>query len=468
MTMPKIRHSRKSRLVPEPPSRPLGPFRYLKQIRDDQIAVFSRDDFVNDIGITKLLGQHFFLLNSPDYIKYVLLTNSENYPKSRLNRQLLRPVLGDGLLTSGGEFWRRQRRIAAPAFHHRRLSALAGTITQCAEEMIERWRSADDRRGAPDISVEMTALAMQIVTRTLFSRDIVGSVHELGKAISVIVKSLGKPSIIDLVGLPEWLPRRRDSKTVEAIAAVERTIYDIIAERRANPSETRDLLSMLLEARDEETGEGMTDRQLRDEAMTLFAAGHETTGTALTWTWYLLSQHPEVERRLHEELRIVLGGRTPSFGDLEALTFTRMVFEEAMRLFPPVIAFNREALSDDVIDGQKIPAGAMVKISPYVTHRNPKLWPNPSRFDPDRFMPDRARVRYRYSYLPFGGGPRICIGNSFAMMEAQLILATVAQAFRLQLLPGHPVEAKGQATLRPRWGLLMTLQPRDERRQRHC
>jgi cytochrome P450 len=217
---------------------------------------------------------------------------------------------------------------------------------------------------------------------------------------------------------------------------------------------------MLLAARDETTGDGMSDRQLRDEVVTIFAAGHETTAVAMSWTWYLLSRHPRCEARLHQELDQVLAGRSPRFADLEHLPYTRMVFEEALRLYPPAFSLTRVAAADDRIGPHRIPKGAMVTLSPWVTHRDPRLWPDPERFDPERFLPEAVRQRHKFAYFPFGGGPRVCIGNSFALMEGRLILATLAQRYRLRLEPGHPVEPQGRITLRPRHGMRMTIEER--------
>ena len=254
----------------------------------------------------------------------------------------------------------------------------------------------------------MMALTMEIVAEALFSSDIADSIDELGRAVTTVIASLGTPNPLDILGFPEWLPRWRSLRTRSALARLDRTIYDLIATRRATPGDSGDLLSLLLAARDEETGEGMTDTQLRDEVLTFFAAGHETTALALTWTLYLLSRHPGIERTLHDEVDRVLGEGETTFADVEALSYTRMVVEEAMRLFPPAYALSRTALADDEVGGHRIRAGSsVVTISPYVTHRNPRLWKDPLRFDPERFAPDRSRERRRFAYLPFGGGPRI-------------------------------------------------------------
>ena len=301
---------------------------------------------------------------------------------------------------------------------------------------------------------------MEIAAEALFSRDIADSTNELGEALTTVIASVGKPNSIDILGLPNWFPRWPGHRARSALARLDRTIYDIIATRRTTEGLSVDLLSLLLSARDEETDEGMTDAQLRDEVMTLFLAGHETTAVALTWTLYLLSRHPGVERTLHDKVDRVLGEGELTFADVQALSYTRMVIEEAMRLFPPAFTISRLALADDEVGGHPIRAGSLVSISPYLTHRNPRLWKDPLRFDPERFAPDRVKKRHRFAFLPFGGGPRVCVGAGFAMAEACLVLATIAHAYRLRVVPGHRVEAYGRLTLRPRYGLRMSLERR--------
>ncbi len=447
-------------VVPEPPDKPLGLVRFLRTVRDNRIAVFGANAFNSDLVEARFLFQRFVILNHPDYIKHVLVDNHTNYLKGRLTQKILSPLLGNGLLTSEGDYWRRQRRIVAPAFHHKRIARLSGVIGECGLATVERWRRVAQSGEAIDILPEMMGLTMEIIGKALFSRDLGPSVGELGDAVSVVINDVGRGSVTDFLGLPEWLPRRRSREAKTAVVLLDETIYGIIAARRASGEMRDDLLAMLLEARDEVTGEGMTDHQLRDEIMTLFAAGHETTGVALTWIWYLLSQHPAVEDQLHTELARVLQGRAPDVNDLDNLPYTRMVVEEAMRLFPPAFAISRVAVSDDLIGGHRIRAGTLVTISPYLIHRNPKVWPDPTRFEPERFAPERASGRHRFSYLPFGGGPRICVGNNLAMMEVRILLAVIAQAFRLRLAPGHRIEAQGRVTLRPRYGMRMTIEPR--------
>jgi cytochrome P450 len=267
-------------------------------------------------------------------------------------------------------------------------------------------------------------------------------------------------SLLDLFGLPRWLPRFQPKDFRRVIAEFDALVSRIIAARRADAVDHSDLLGMLLAARDGETGEGLSDKQLRDEVLTIFVAGHETTANALSWLWYLLARHPDAEARLHDEVDRVLGRRMPGFADLAELKWTRMVIDETMRLYPPAHAISRTAIGEDRIGGVRIPPGASISISMYVTHRNPHLWTEPERFDPARFAPAAAAQRHRFAYLPFGGGPRICIGNGFAIAEAQVIVAAIAQRYRLRLAPDQVVEPIGLVTLRPKSGVWVTLEPR--------
>jgi len=443
--------------APEPSSERLGLIAFMRRLRENGIAIYPAAGFDRPISSRKVGLQRFFLLNEPDYIQHVLVRRHENYPKGRLNRRLLGPVLGDGLLTAEGDAWRRRRRTIAPAFSSRNLASLAPAMAAESERLCRQWQQRPD--GPCDMMHEMMTLTMRIAARTLFSHDVGEAADRLGAAITVLIDSFGRPSVPDLLGLPEWLPLGRNAAARRALSEIDATIFGVIAERRAGASGT-DLLDLLLAARDEDSGAALNDRELRDELVTMFIAGHETTALALTWTWYLLALHPDVEARLLRELDEVLAGRAARHEDLARLGYARMVLEEAMRLYPPAFSISRVALADDRIGDELIPKGAFVNISPWVTHRNPRLWPEPLRFDPDRFAPETVRARHRYAYFPFGGGPRVCIGNSFAIMEGQLALATLAQAFAPRLVPGHPVVPQGRVTLRPQHGLQMTLEPR--------
>ena len=435
-----------------------GLIEFLRRIREDQLSVLNPELFGRNVTYSRLLFLDHFLIIKPEYIEHVLLTNHANYRKSHFLRHLLGPLLGNGLLISEGEFWRRQRRIAAPAFHSRRIADFIATFGSCSEATLARWRTMTQPF---DIAAEMMALTLNITSRTMFSRDVSGDVEVVRRLMDIVVTL--RLGLLDLLGFPEWLPRRQPKAYRRAIAEFEALVSRVLAERRADGIDRGDLLSMLLTARDPETGEGMSDKQLRDEILTIFLAGHETTANALSWCWYLLAQHPEAEARLHDELDRVLGARMPKSADLAELKWTRMVIEEAMRLYPPVHTTARMASGEDRIGGVRVPPGATIAISPYVTHRNPNLWPEPERFNPERFHPAAAAQRHRFAYLPFGGGPRICIGNSFALAEAQVIVAAIAQRYRVRLAPGHKVKPIGLLTLRPKDGIWVRLEPRETR-----
>ena len=432
-----------------------GLIEFLRRVREDQLSILGEDLFGQDIAYSRILFLHSFIINKPEYIEQILLGNQRNYRKSDFLRNILGPLLGEGLLISEGDFWRRQRRIAAPAFHARRIAEFVSAMTECTQARLSGWRS----RNAPfDVANEMYELTLDIVARTMFSTDVSADVALLRRLTDVVVAS--PPSLLDLLGLPRWLPRRQGADYRRAITEFEALVRRLLAERRADGRDRGDLFSMLLAARDPETGEGMSDRQLRDEILTILLAGHETVANALTWTWYLLAQHPDAEARLHDELDRVLGGRPPGFADLADLKWTGMIIDEAMRLYPPAHSIGRTAIGEDHIGGLRVPPGANLTVSIYMTHRNPNLWPDPARFDPMRFTPEAVAARHRFAYLPFGGGPRICIGNSLAIAEAKAILATIAQRYRVRLAPGRPVEPIGLVTLRPKNGVWVTLEAR--------
>ena len=340
-------------VVPEPLAEPAGLIQFLRLLRDNQLSVYTRGSFVDEFGETRLFFHNFVLVNEPDFIEHILVANHQNYVKGQLTRQILQPALGNSLLISEGAFWRRQRRIMAPAFHRQHLAKAAAVMVRRAGQRIGHWRAPCEMGERLDVAHEMMSLTMEIVTEALFSSDIADSIGELGQAVTTLSASLGTPNPFDILGFPEWFPRWRSRRTRSALARLDRTIYDIIAARRATREVSDDLLGLLLSARDEETGEGMTDTQLRDEVITFFAAGHETTALALTWTLYLLSRHPEIERTLHDEVDCVLGDGETTFADVDALPYTRMVIQEAMRLFPPVHALSRAALADDEVGGAR-------------------------------------------------------------------------------------------------------------------
>jgi cytochrome P450 len=405
-----------------------------------------------DISYFRVGFHRMYLLNRPDYAQEILVTYSRNFVKSRV-LQRAKILLGDGLLTSEGEFHLRQRRLVQPAFYKERLENYAGVMVECAGRAQSRWQDGEVR----DIADEMMRLTLAIVGRTLFSKDVESEATAVGQALTDILSTY-EILLLPASGLVRRLPLRGNRKAQKARWYLDRTIFELIRERRSSGKDHGDLLSMLMLAQDEHGDqEGMSDKQVRDEALTLFLAGHETTATALTWTWYLLSQHPEVEQRLQEELQRVLNGRAATFADLPALQYTEMVLAEAIRLYPPAWAIGRMALRPFRIHNYVVPAKSICLLSPYVMHRHPQFYPDPERFDPERFTPEAKQSRPRFAYFPFGAGPRVCIGERFAWMEGVLVLAAIAQKWRMRLVPGHIVEPRPQITLRTRYGLKMSV-----------
>jgi cytochrome P450 len=386
------------------------------------------------------------LVAAPDGVQHVLAENNKNYGKQTRGFKNLRYVLGDGLLTAEGEKWRRQRRIAQPAFHKQRIAGFAETMLRAAQETADRLEA---RRGeSVDVAAEMCRLTLRVVGETLLGHDPSEAADEIGSAVTYLLH-MANERTKRLVNLPPILPTSENRRFRKALATLDAVVLGMIRERRTNPGDRGDLLSMLMESRDVETGETMDDRQLRDEVMTIFLAGHETTAVALTFTLLCLARSPAHQRELREEL----GTTRPGLDDLPRLRFNRMVLQEAMRLYPPAWIISRSATGPDEIGGYDIPAGSLVFVSPYVTHRHPRYWDDPEGFDPRRF----EREPEKGAYYPFGAGPRQCIGSAFAMMEAELVLATLAQRVRLELPPGAPVELDPSITLRPKGGLWMTV-----------
>jgi cytochrome P450 len=344
--------------------------------------------------------------------------------------------------------------LMQPAFHRQHLAAWASGIADLTAAMLEQWQRKSARPF--DIAAEMRQLTQQIIVKLLFGAEVDSAEADaVGRAFAEITEYINYRET-SLLPLPASWPTARHRRLKQAQCLLDQFVHHIIDQRRANASDdSADLISMLLAAQDEETGAGMSDQQLYDEVRTIFFGGYDTTSNALAWVWYLLAQHPNVEQRLQHELDTVLAGRAPAYQDLAKLTYLRMVIEEAMRLYPPAWITVRTVVADDQIDGYRVPAGAKVLISPYVTHRLPAFWEQPETFDPERFRPECAGERHRGAYIPFGVGPRLCIGSNLAMLEAQLIVATVAQRYRLSLVPGHSVQARPGIILHPRHGIVV-------------
>jgi cytochrome P450 len=447
---------------PRRPEGRMGFRQFLRAVRENALATHKSENFSADIVTNRILWRRTFIINEPSAIRHVLLDNAANYTKSEIGRRLLEPGLGRGLLTSEGETWRRHRRIMAPAFDPRSIAGYAPIMTDVTEALLAKW----DELPAPrevDVAAAMMQATLHIISRAMFSSDSDEIVDVVENGVNQYQTNV-RPRLLDLLHFPEWFTNLVSPLPTRGIFdEFDRKVDRLLAERgRAPDAEPKDLLARLIAARDTETGGGMTAKEVRDQVVTIFMAGHETTSQALSWTWYLLSQHPASEAKLHDELAGALGGRTPRYEDIPKLRYARMVIEESMRLYPPAHTISRSPIAADEILGQRIPPRAEVLIVPWLLHRKPSLWENPDRFDPERFAPEPAAERPRFAYIPFGGGPRICIGAAFAMAEAILILATIAQRYRLRLKPGFPVEPQGLITLRPRNGLRMLLERRQD------
>jgi cytochrome P450 len=407
----------------------------------------------------RALGKRVYYVNDAEMVKAILLDRRENYPKSISYRHNLTPILGNGLLVSEGDFWRQQRQLCQPAFHQQRLRRFAEVMRDCAEARVAQWRARPDPEAPLDIAAEMMSLTLDIITRTMFGTSVADRVSEIGDAMGVIQGELGRFRLRSLLDLPLWLTRPRSRAFRQAVKLLDGIVYGMIERHRTQAGGADDLVSLLLAAQDEASRAGMPDRHLRDELMTILLAGHETTAAGLAWTFYLLDRHPSVAATLTDEARRTLGGRGPVYDELSGIPYTLMVFREAMRLYPPAYVFTRMALGEDALGGYRVPAGSIIFISPYTMHRNPAYWPEPERFDPERFRTDPHGQAHRYAYLPFGGGPRTCIGAHFAQIEGHIVLATLAQAFACELVPGRAIEPQPAITLRPRGGIRVRLRP---------
>ena len=424
----------------------------------DPLAFFSNlARTYGDVVAYRLGGERLIFVNDPRHIKDVLVTHHRNFTKGR-GLQRTRRLLGEGLLTSEGATHLRQRRLMQPAFHRDRIATYADTMVAYADRTRRGWREG----ATLDVAQEMNRLTLSIVGKTLFDADVESQAAEVGAALTGVMETFWM-TMLPFSDLLEHLPVPKLRRARAARARLDAIIYGMITERRRSDRDHGDLLSMLLSAQDEET-EGaaglMSDVQVRDEAMTIFLAGHETTANALTWTWYLLSNAPGVEARLHAEVDRALQGRLPRVDDLARLPFVERVVTESMRMYPPAWIIGRRAIGEYALGPYRVPPRTILVMSPFVTQRDGRFYENPERFDPDRWTPEFRAALPKFAYFPFGGGPRQCIGESFAWMELVLLVATVAQRWRLRLVPGHPVVPYPVVTLRTKHGLRMTVERR--------
>jgi cytochrome P450 len=442
-----------------PPNGPRGHF-LLGNLRDfttDTLAFMLDVRQYGDFVQCRFGPFPFYVINHPDLVHEVLVTNAAKFYKSRVTKQVLYAAVGKGLFTNDGDSWKRQRKLSQPAFHTTRIAGYAKVMVEYARNLIAGWESGR----LIDLERDMNVLTMQIVSKTLFDAQVNGEEDELSKAVRIVLRTVDK-RFNRLLPVPEWLPLQENKEMKWAVKRLDEIIQDFIDERRRTGEDKGDLLSMLIAAQDDVDRGGMSDKQLRDEAMTVFGAGHETTSGALTWTFYLLSQHPEVEAKLLEELEHVLKGRVPTFEDLQNLCYTEMVIKESMRLYPPAWGVSREAVEDLTVGQYAVDKGQIVLLNIYGIHRDSRFFSDPDRFLPERFSPENEKLMPKYAYLPFGAGPRICIGNAFAMMEAKLLLATIVQQFHLSLAPGQQVAPERVFTLRPKYGMKMIPAARTE------
>jgi cytochrome P450 len=424
----------------------------MREFNRDMLGFITRCRDYGDVVRSRFLYVHAYFLYNPADIEALLSTNAKSYRKAQsLRSPFFRRLVGNGLVTSEGDFWRRQRRLAQPAFHRQRISSYGDIMVQYAQRAIANWKDGEQR----DLAKEMTRLTLEIVVKTLFNSDVSNDADHIGANLSEIVKPFASQATLKWIA-DNRLPTPGHRRYFHAVSGIDRIVFRIIAERRASGSDEGDLLSMLLQAQDED-GSQMSDAQLRDEVMTLFLAGHETTALSLSWSWYLLATHPEAEKKFHAELDEALGSRPPEVSDLAKLKYTEMIAKEAMRLYPPAYAVGREAIEDTEIGGYPVPRRTQLFAFQWVTHRDPRFYERPDEFEPERWASDSIQSMPKYAYFPFGGGPRQCIGNYFAMMEIVLLLATIGQRFRFSLLPEHPVEVLPVLSLRPKNGIKVRL-----------
>lgn len=449
-------------LPPHPPRLPTtpSPLQRLKLGRRNFLAMWEEDVFGTDFARVRVLARSCFLCNSPESVRFAFsLKNASFERKSPQMRHALEPLIGDGLFASDGETWRKRREIVAPIVHASRLPTFAPYMVEAADEFLQRWTASEGE--TLDILSECAELTAEVISRALFGRQL-GRRYaaQIVDGFTEYQRHIDQIDIMALLGLPDWLPRFRSPALRRSVRRMHAVLDEIVATCRAAPEDQQSVIGQLLHARDEETGEPLSEAAIRNEAAVIFMAGHETTANSLAWTWYLLSQAPEVERRFHAELDEVLGDRAPTLEDVPRLSYTRAIFQEALRLYPPVPILPREALQEEVFQGTPIPRGSLVFVVPWLLHRHKRLWERPDHFIPERFLGEGAAKISKYQYIPFSIGPRVCAGMAFGMAEAILCLATLGRGVRLRLARGADVQPVCRLTLRPEGGLPMVVEGR--------
>lgn len=429
---------------------------HIPQWRRDPVKLLSDAARQGDVVRLSLPGETY-LVTHPRDVKHVLQDNHQNYVKGWVFNRI-RPYWGESLLTAEGDTWRQQRRRVQPSFKREHTAECAPIVTARTSEMLRRWEAVAASGGELALYHEMTELALVIIGDVLFGVDLWDDAAAMSRSAQSALAVL-KKRVAALAPLPLWVPTRDNRQFNDAMRMLNDRIAAIVQRKRGATDGGRSFLEMLMAARDTETGTGMTDRQLHEEILGMLQQGHDTVGESLAWTWYLLAQHPDVERKLRREIAEVVGDRVPSFGDLAQLPYAAMVVHESLRLYPPVWVIPRDAIHEDRIGGCRVPAGATILLCPYLTHRRPECWQVPAAFAPERFLPEASKERPRLAYFPFGGGPRLCMGVDLAMMEMLLIMVMVMQQHHIRLVPGHHEEPECILDMVPRYRVRVTLEP---------
>lgn len=429
------------------------------QARDNMVAAWPKSFYRREFIVENILGRKLFIVNSPLGVQRVFVTNAANYRKSPANSATLKPLLGNGLFVSEGELWTRQRKVMSPATGANRLAPYAEVIRECGDEMLRDWHQRPDGFTV-DVNEPFTLTTAEVISRIMFGYRLGPDAWTLYEAFKDYQASAGRVHVAELFGLPAWVPRPGMFAGRRAVAKFDEVLHRIIATGRARGEPGRDdLIQMLLNYRDER-GRPMAPDLIRDEVASIFLAGHETTAITLAWAFYLLDQHRAVENEVHTEIARVLGDRPPTIDDIDRLPYCRAVIDETLRLYPPVHIFSRQALGDDVVCDHPVPKGAFVTVSSWVLHRHQRWWEAPNEFRPERFLPENAAKINRFAYIPFGTGPRVCLGKHLGLLEATMLFVMIAQRFQLRLPAGQRVEPLGRMTLRPRWEMQMIVTAR--------
>ncbi|HEY7328565.1 MAG TPA: cytochrome P450 [Gemmataceae bacterium] len=444
------------------PPGPTGNFLFgsLRDFRANPLALLLQlCSEYGDVCRFRVATTEFYLINHPDLIAHVLVDKDKRYRKSWIDKQAIEPLAGQGLLTIEGDLWKRLRRLLQPLFSQQMLESYSQIVTDFTSEMLENWKSWVEKEETFDLGEQITTLALRVIAKAILGIDFANVDKELLESFEIAIDHAN--TVLDsVVPVPDWVPTPAHLRFRHAKKVLDTQVIQLIEQHRRDKLQGKDLLSLMMSVRDEETGQGLSDELLRDQTLTFFGAGHETTAQSLKWLFYMLSRHPAVEQKVQEEIRRVLGGRTPTFKDAAAMPYTKMVIHEVMRVWPPVWMMEREAAVEDELGGYVVPPGTQVAFSQWVMHRHPKYWENPEGFDPERFSSERSAGRAHGAYFPFGAGPRVCIGNTFSLMEMQMIVPTILQKYRLDVMPSPPVVPKPTFTLRPMYGVPVRAIPR--------